>query len=461
MIRARRWQALSLAPICATVLLSLHACDRLFPEQPLAAAVTPSEPVAAPDHGDTRETATSIRQGSPLAGEFRTDSDVDYFKVEVTTEHLLYVSTDQGNPRHAPTIVSVEGPHGAWSSHAQDQLVNDLVPGTYYIKVERDAAAAPAGEGYDLAVWLFGQENETFDIQLRYLGTAPTDAQKRVFEEAASFWEGALKENARTIPAPLKSSRDRCPDTPSHFGELVDDLLINIQLDDLDGPQHTLALGGYCIHRLREGQPDLPVIAIMVFDTGDIGRLEADESLLDLAIHEMAHALGFGMDLWRDRGYLHNPTIRVPGGAPADPPPDTYFSGARARQEFDAAGGTSYAGAKVPVENDTVDREYGEGSLDSHWRESVFGDELMTATVGRTAFVSRVTLGSLEDLGYAVNYDAADPFLLPGPSTRASLRAASGDVPPGSSTPVADDIYREPPRALDLSVELVEVLGSR
>ena len=90
-----------------------------------------------------------------------------------------------------------------------------------------------------------------------------------------------------------------------------------------------------------------------------------------------------------------------------------------------------------------------------------FGDELMTATVGRTAFVSRVTLGSLEDLGYAVNYDAADPFSLPGASTRASLRAASGDVPPGSSTPVADDIYREPPRALDLSVELVEVLGSR
>ena len=98
MIRARRWQALSLAPIGATVLLSLHACDRLFPEQPLAAAITTGEPAAPPDHGDTRETATSIRQGSPLAGEFRTDSDVDYFKVEVTTEHLLYVSTDQGNP---------------------------------------------------------------------------------------------------------------------------------------------------------------------------------------------------------------------------------------------------------------------------------------------------------------------------------------------------------------------------
>ena len=318
--RARRWQALSLTTIGAAALLSLHACDRLFPEHPLAAAIPAKEPAAAADHGDAPATATSIRQGSPLAGEFETDSDVDYFKVEVTTETLLYVSTDQGNPRHAPTIVSVEGPHGAWSSHAQDQLVNDLVPGTYYIKVGPDSAASTPGEGYDLAVWLFGEENETFDIQLRFLGTAPTDAQKRVFEEAASFWEGALKENARTIPAPMKSSRERCADTPSHFGALVDDLLINIQLDDLDGPQHTLALGGYCIHRLREGQPDLPVIAIIVFDTGDIGRLAADQSLLDLAIHEMAHALGFGMDLWRDRGYLHNPTISVPGADPAKPP---------------------------------------------------------------------------------------------------------------------------------------------
>ena len=329
MIRARRWQALSLAPIGATVLLSLHACDRLFPEQPLAVAVTTSEPAAPPDHGDTPAAATSIRQGSPLAGEFRTDSDVDYFKVSGHDRALPLREHRSGQPpsradhrqRPRPTRRLVEPRSGPTRERSRS--------GTYYVKVEPDAAAAPVGAGYDLAVWLFGQENETFDIQLRYLGTAPTDAQKRVFEEAASFWEGALKENTRTIRTPLKSSRDRCPDTPSHFGELVDDLLINIQLDDLDGPQHTLALGGYCIHRLHEGRPDLPVIAIMVFDSGDIGRLEADESLLDLAIHEMAHALGFGMDLWRDRGYLHNPTISVPGGAPADPP-RTRTSRARA-----------------------------------------------------------------------------------------------------------------------------------
>ena len=373
--RAPRWQALSLASICAAALLSLHACDRLFPEQPVAAAVTAREPAAQPDHGDTPAAATSIRQGSPLAGEFGTESDIDYFKVEVTTENLLYVSTDQGNPHHAPTVVSVEGTQGAWSSNAQDQLVNDLIPGTYYIKVERDTAAAPLGDGYDLAVWLFGRENETFDIQL------------------------------------------------------------------------------------REGAPDLPVIAIVVFDTGDIGRLEANGSLLDLAIHEMAHALGFGMDLWRDRGYLQNPTIRVPGGDPADPPPDTHFTGPRARQEFGAAGGTSYVGAKVPLENDTD--EYGEGSLDAHWREAVFQDELMTATVGLNALVSRVTLGSLEDLGYAVNYDAADPYRLAGRSALSSVRAASGVAPSYSATAVADDIYREPPRALELSDELVEVLGRR
>ena len=85
----------------------------------------------------------------------------------------------------------------------------------------------------------------------------------------------------------------------------------------------------------------------------------------------------------------------------------------------------------------------------------------MTASVGPTTLVSRVTLGSLEDLGYAVNYDAADPYRLPRASSLSSLRSASAAAPPDSSIPVADDIYREPPRALDLPDELVEVLGSR
>lgn len=51
----------------------------------------------------------------------------------------------------------------------------------------------------------------------------------------------------------------------------------------------------------------------------------------------------------------------------------------------------------------------GVGSRDSHWRESVFGNELMSPFIsGSNNPISRVTVASLADLGYTVNMNAAD-----------------------------------------------------
>merc|ERR1712007_237386 len=51
-----------------------------------------------------------------------------------------------------------------------------------------------------------------------------------------------------------------------------------------------------------------------------------------------------------------------------------------------------------------------------HWAEKNFGihNELMTPTFEKDVYqpLSRVTVGALEDLGYQVNYAAADPFFL-------------------------------------------------
>ena len=47
-----------------------------------------------------------------------------------------------------------------------------------------------------------------------------------------------------------------------------------------------------------------------------------------------------------------------------------------------------------------------------HWRQSVFGDELMTpAFTGNVHPLSRVTVASLADLGYVVNLAAADAYV--------------------------------------------------
>ena len=125
------------------------------------------------------------------------------------------------------------------------------------------------------------------------------------------------------------------------------------------------------------------------------------ESLHFTALHEIGHVLGFGT-LWDDFGYLQDPA-----GAAASRSPDTHFGGALATAAFNLAGGTSYPGAKVPVENDSARYP---AAQDLHWRESVFGNELMTGGVrgirGTFEPLSSVTVASLADLGYAVNYAA-------------------------------------------------------
>jgi hypothetical protein len=65
---------------------------------------------------------------------------------------------------------------------------------------------------------------------------------------------------------------------------------------------------------------------------------------------------------------------------------------------------TSAAG--VPVENSG-----GPGTRDSHWRESILTNELMTGYANTGPMpLSRITIGSLQDIGYSVNYAAADPY---------------------------------------------------
>ena len=107
------------------------------------------------------------------------------------------------------------------------------------------------------------------------------------------------------------------------------------------------------------------------------------------ALHEIGHVLGFGT-LWERFGHLQDPS------AGAVRPPDTHFSGELAIAAFNRSGGASYRAAKVPVENNPARYR---GAEDLHWRESVFGDELMTGAVrgvrGTFEPLSSVTVASV------------------------------------------------------------------
>jgi hypothetical protein len=117
------------------------------------------------------------------------------------------------------------------------------------------------------------------------------------------------------------------------------------------------------------------------------------------------------------------------------------FTGAQAIRQFDRVGGSSYTGRKVPVEN-TGDV----GTRDAHWRESVFGVELMTGFLeGGYEPLSAVSAGAMEDLGYLVNVAGAQSFTL-----SARVRA-----PGPAPLALRDDILRLPVVEVDASGRVV------
>ena len=64
---------------------------------------------------------------------------------------------------------------------------------------------------------------------------------------------------------------------------------------------------------------------------------------------------------------------------------------------------------EVPLEN-----AGGPGTRDSHWRETLFGNELMSGYVAAAGNpLSKLTLASLQDIGYQVDMKAAEPYSMP------------------------------------------------
>jgi len=86
-------------------------------------------------------------------------------------------------------------------------------------------------------------------------------------------------------------------------------------------------------------------------------------------------------------------------------PPCYYSATAKASREWQSATGCPDA-VPIPMEQGGTG-----GTACSHWDETCLVGELMTGYVRDGGLeLSRMTVAALEDLGYAVNYSAADAF---------------------------------------------------
>lgn len=227
--------------------------------------------------------------------------------------------------------------------------------------------------------------------------------------QAAARFERALRRGL--VPTRVDLAAGECFAGLPAVHETVTNVLVFVRIVSIDGPYRSLAVGGPC--EVRES--GMPVVGMVSLDSADVARYNAGgniNELQSLILHELGHVLGIGT------------TTGFTGLAPdARTSADARFFGPAAARASTAAGFTA-AATGVPV-------EVGAG----HWRESVFGEELMTPSFTWGQPLSAITLGALQDLGYDVDLSAADPFA-----------RASADVVPN------------PPRELRRSQEPFEEL---
>ena len=158
----------------------------------------------------------------------------------------------------------------------------------------------------------------------------------------------------------------RCGIQGAIVNETIDDLVIFAIVTQIDGVGRVLASAGPCILRT---QSRFPVIGVMRFDVDDIQSLSSNGRLASVVLHEMLHVIGIGT-LWRARDMLI-------GSGSSDP----RFIGNLAGNQCIVAGGFASCGdGRVPVENSG-----GSGTVEVHWRESVFDAEVMTGFVESNA----------------------------------------------------------------------------
>lgn len=350
--------------------------DTPDPEDPLRNAVL--EPTTALQQsglaGSIVAATPGVRvlvDGHPAAGVtvgFESQDDyggaVSVTRAQTDTEGVATAQTWELGPYHATYVVVAS------------------LPGTDVEPVEFRAATTSAFE-----LVLHGAE--AFDPQSR-----------EQLDRAVRRWQGAVVNALPSISGTLDTFATRCerqaPGTEvEHRG-----VHVFVEAEPL---LDAAGRGGPCVLR-ADGSPAFGRVTL---DAGIVAEYTHEGALESLMVHELGHVLGVGT-LWPDAGLLRDPA------SPANPNADPYFAGAQARAEFEAVRADSgYEGVAIPVEDSATL----EGSVNSHWRESVIGSETMSTSRVSLALappLSSMTIASLADLGfYTVNLLAADPWRLP------------------------------------------------
>ncbi|KAL5460017.1 hypothetical protein EMCRGX_G033427 [Ephydatia muelleri] len=147
----------------------------------------------------------------------------------------------------------------------------------------------------------------------------------------------------------------------------------------------------------------LPIAGLINFCPGEV-RKNKIEYMIDVAKHEIIHALGFSkwsLPFYRDQNGRPRTKRDPVTKEPLNVNGQYDLSGARARIHFNCP---TLPG--LELENGG-----GSGSELSHWEARLLGNELMTGSRANSARLSAITLALLQDTGwYQVDFSKAEPL---------------------------------------------------
>lgn len=220
---------------------------------------------------------------------------------------------------------------------------------------------------------------DDFAIELVYgEGTeAFTPEMIAAIDEAAETWENAISHSSFGEPHTLTIDIEG-----TDLGEGEDAFIAQANFYpeqlEIDANNNVLPTGGYS----------------KVNNNSELSSVFSSdpEYLNNVMTHEFAHVMGFG-SLWEFNGLI-------------DPITGVYDADTSAGRIYNKDNGTT--GVDIPLTTDV-----GSGSDLNHWQEETFDNELMThqaESPGISSPLSELTLASLEDIGWNVNYSIAEPY---------------------------------------------------
>lgn len=360
------------------------------PELPEPPSATP----APADGNNTLAEATEFMLTEPLMGQVDGGDRSDFYRFTATESGVFTASLDGLSGDADVRLIRDENGNGEidtgeilawqWERGADSESIRRFLDaGDYFVEV---MSYNDNNAEYQLATEFSASEADplAFSIELNFgIGlTGLTDSAKTAIEDAVLFWEDVI--------------------THSSF-DTAQTLEVTLAATDLGGREGILAYVPFL-------QPTQ-----LLTTTGDPGVLEAGDRLLptsgdivlnqfyfddynqdpsyiaDIVRHEMGHVLGIG-SLWDYNEGLINRRD------------STYSADTYAGAVYGEMLGT-FEQTAVPIEP----------FVNGHWDESVFESELLTPQaegIGAEMPLSNLTIASLRDLGWNVNFGVAEDFML-------------------------------------------------